>query len=93
MGRRAFDALMDRAPDRIVEQINLAIRNMPSVLKFHDLRVRESGSTKFVELNIHVDKGLSLETAHTISENVEEEITKVIPNCKVTVHVEPDEVI
>ena len=92
MGRKAFDALMDRAPDRIVELINVAISNMPSVLKFHDLRVRESGQTKFVELNIHVNKGLSLENAHGISENVEEEIIKIIPNCKVTVHVEPDEI-
>jgi cation diffusion facilitator family transporter len=90
MGRKAFDALMDRAPDKIVDQLNQAINNIPGVLKFHDLRVRESGSTKFVELNIHVDKGLSIENAHGISENVEEEITKIIPNCKVTVHIEPD---
>ena len=90
MGRKAFDALMDRAPERIVDQLNQVIKNIPSVLKYHDLRVRESGSTKFVELNIHVDKGLSIEGAHEISENVEEEIIKIIPNCKVTVHIEPD---
>ncbi len=92
MGRKAFDALMDRAPDRIVEQLNQAIKSIPGVLKFHDLRVRESGSTQFVELNIHVDKGLSIEKAHSISESVEEEISKLIPTSKVTVHIEPDEI-
>jgi cation diffusion facilitator family transporter len=92
MGRKAFDALMDRAPDRIVEQINQIIKTIPGVLKFHDLRVRESGSTKFVELNIHVHKGLSIEKAHRISEKVEEEIAKKISSCKVTVHIEPDEI-
>ena len=90
MGRKAIDALMDKAPDIIVDQINQAIQRIPTVLKFHDLRVREAGPTKFVELNIHVDKGLSIERAHDISDKVEEEILKIIPNGKVTVHVEPD---
>jgi cation diffusion facilitator family transporter len=90
LGRRAFDVLLDRAPSKIVDQINQVINKIPGVIKYHDLRVREGGSYKFVELNIHVNKGLSIEEAHSISENVEYEITKKIPHCKVTVHIEPD---
>lgn len=90
LGRRAFDVLIDRAPTKIVDQINLVIEKIPGVKKYHDLRVREGGSYKFVELNIHVNKGLSIEEAHSISEQVEDEITKKIPQCKVTVHIEPD---
>jgi cation diffusion facilitator family transporter len=90
LGRRAFDVLIDRAPTKIVDQINQVIDKIPGVIKYHDLRVREGGSYKFVELNIHVNKGLSIEVAHSISENVEDEITKKIPHCKVTVHIEPD---
>jgi cation diffusion facilitator family transporter len=90
LGRRAFDVLIDRAPTKIVDQINQVIDKIPGVNKYHDLRVREGGSYKFVELNIHVNKGLSIEEAHSISEQVEEEITKKIPQCKVTVHIEPD---
>jgi len=90
LGRRAFDVLIDRAPTKIVDQINHVIDKIPGVIKYHDLRVREGGSYKFVELNIHVNKGLSIEEAHSISENVEYEITKKIPHCKVTVHIEPD---
>jgi cation diffusion facilitator family transporter len=90
LGRRAFDVLIDRAPTKIVDQINQVIDQIPGVIKYHDLRVREGGSYKFVELNIHVNKGLSIEEAHSISENVEYEITKKIPHCKVTVHIEPD---
>jgi cation diffusion facilitator family transporter len=90
LGRRAFDVLLDRAPSKIVDQINQVIDKIPGVQKYHDLRVREGGSYKFVELNIHVNKGLSIEEAHSISENVEDEITKKIPHCKVTVHIEPD---
>jgi cation diffusion facilitator family transporter len=90
LGRRAFDVLIDRAPTKIVDQINQVIDKIPGVVKYHDLRVREGGPYKFVELNIHVNKGLSIEDAHSISENVEDEITKKIPRCKVTVHIEPD---
>jgi cation diffusion facilitator family transporter len=90
LGRRAFDVLLDRAPTKIVDQINQVIKKIPGVKKYHDLRVREGGSYKFVELNIHVNKGLSIEEAHSISENVEDEITRKIPHCKVTVHIEPD---
>ena len=90
LGRRAFDVLIDRAPTKIVDLINQVIEKIPGVIKYHDLRVREGGSYKFVELNIHVNKGLSIEEAHSISENVEDEITKKIPHCKVTVHIEPD---
>jgi cation diffusion facilitator family transporter len=90
LGRKAFDVLMDRAPSITVDQINQIIRRIPEVIKFHDLRVREAGSYKFVELNIHVNKGMSIENAHEISENVEAEISKLISNCKVTVHIEPD---
>jgi cation diffusion facilitator family transporter len=90
LGKRAFDVLIDRAPINIVDQVDLVIRRIPGVLKYHDLRVREGGAYKFVELNIHVNKGLSIEDAHAISENVEEEISRNIPQCKVTVHVEPD---
>jgi cation diffusion facilitator family transporter len=90
LGRRAFDVLIDRAPTKIVDQINQVIDKIPGVIKYHDLRVREGGSYKFVELNIHVNKGLSIEEAHSISENVEDELTKKIPHCKVTVHIEPD---
>jgi cation diffusion facilitator family transporter len=90
LGKKAFDVLIDRAPTDIIDQVDLVIRKIPGVLKYHDLRVREGGAYKFVELNIHVNKGMSLEDAHAISENVEEEISKMIPQCKVTVHIEPD---
>jgi cation diffusion facilitator family transporter len=90
LGKRAFDVLIDRAPSDLTDEINQVIFKIPGVLDFHDVRVREGGAYKFVELNIHVKKDLSIEDAHAISENVEDEISKTIPNCKVTVHIEPD---
>lgn len=90
LGKKAFDVLIDRAPTNIVDQVNQVISKISGVQKYHDLRVREGGAYKFVELNIHVNKGMSIEDAHAISENVEEEISKKIPQCKVTVHIEPD---
>ncbi|PKL81987.1 MAG: cation transporter, partial [Ignavibacteriae bacterium HGW-Ignavibacteriae-3] len=90
LGKRSFDALVDRAPKGLHEKVERIVREIPEVKKFHDIKVRESGPDKFVDLNIHVDKKISIEMAHEISHNVEKAITSRIKNVKVMVHTEPD---
>lgn len=90
LGKRSFDALIDRAPRGLTEMITRIVKEIPEVKKFHDIKVRESGSDKFVDLNIHVDKNITIERAHQISEMVENAITAKIKNITVMVHEEPD---
>ncbi len=91
LGRKSFDALVDKAPDGIIEQVALIVSDIKEVLLFHDIRVRESGNMKFIELNIHVEKSLSVEKAHDIASNVEDAIQQKIKNSNVVVHFEPEE--
>jgi cation diffusion facilitator family transporter len=91
LGKKAFDALVDKAPDGVIEQVALIVSEIKDVLLFHDIRVREAGNTKFIELNIHVEKNLSVEQAHDIASNVEESIQQKIADSKVLVHFEPEE--
>lgn len=91
LGKRSFDGLMDRAPKGLSEEIRDIIFQITEVKRFHELKVRESGPYKFVEMNIHVEPNLSISEAHEISHKVEEAITDKIKNIKVTVHIEPDE--
>ncbi|MBA4317939.1 MAG: cation transporter [Flavobacterium sp.] len=91
LGKRSFDALMDRAPKGLTEDLKNIISGIPEVKGFHELKVRESGPYKFVEFNIHVEKDLSIYVAHEISHKVEEAITDKINNIQVTIHIEPDE--
>lgn len=90
LGKRSFNALVDRAPEGLNEKIFDIVRKIPEVKEFHDIKVRESGPYKFVDLNIHVDKNITINRAHEISHEVENAITSRIKNVKVMVHAEPD---
>jgi cation diffusion facilitator family transporter len=90
LGKRSFDALIDRAPLGLTERIEQIVREIPEVVKFHDIKVRESGPSKFVDINIHVDKNITIDRAHQISHRVENAIADKIRNITVMVHEEPD---
>jgi cation diffusion facilitator family transporter len=90
LGKRSFDALIDKAPEGLGGQIKKIVELIPEVKLSHDIKVREAGPSKFVELNIHVDKNMTIERAHEISHKVEKEITSRIKNIEVMVHAEPD---
>ncbi len=90
LGKRSFNVLTDRAPEGVTESIMQIMNSIPEVKNFHDLRVREAGAKKFIELNIHVDKELTIDEAHEISHKVEYEIEMRIDNSKVMVHTEPE---
>jgi cation diffusion facilitator family transporter len=90
LGKRSFDALIDRAPKGLRENIEKIISEIPEVKQFHDIKIRESGPVKFVDLNIHVDKNMSIDQAHEVSHSVERAISSRIKYVKVMVHAEPD---
>jgi cation diffusion facilitator family transporter len=90
LGKKSFNALVDRAPQGLGETVYEIVKAIPEVKQFHDIKVRESGPYKFVDLNIHVDKNLTIDQAHAISHKVEEVISNKIKNAKVMVHAEPD---
>ncbi len=91
LGSRAINALIDAAPAYHVKRIEAILRTVPGVKKFHDLRVRMSGADVFVDLSIHVEPLLTIEQAHSISEDIEKRICCEIERCTVQTHVEPDE--
>jgi cation diffusion facilitator family transporter len=90
LGKRSIDVLLDRTSPETVKKITNIIQEIPDVLSFHDLKIRNSGSYTFVELNIHVDPSLTIEQAHEISHKVEERICTAIDKCEVHVHEEPE---
>jgi cation diffusion facilitator family transporter len=90
LGKKSFDALVDKAPQGLYESINQIIKNISEVKGFHNIRIREAGSKKFIELNIHVDNNLTIDEAHHISHKVESAIEKEIEDSEVMVHTEPE---
>ena len=90
LGKRAIDALIDRSPDTTSKKIVSVLESISEITHYHDLKVRQSGSDIFVELNIHVQPGLTIEQAHEITHRVEHEIKAIIDRCEIHIHTEPE---
>ncbi|MHC1775213.1 MAG: cation diffusion facilitator family transporter [Lentimicrobium sp.] len=90
LGRRAIDALLDKAPVGIHQKITQILMNNPEVLSYHDLRVRTAGADHFVDVTIHVNPVMGISEAHQVSNRVEALICENISRCVVQVHYEPD---
>ncbi|MGE5498415.1 MAG: cation diffusion facilitator family transporter [Syntrophothermus sp.] len=90
LGKRTIDVLMDKAPGGLKEKIETIARSIPEVLEVHDIKIRNSGADILVEMNIHVNSGMTINRAHEISHMVEDQIQSSISNTRVIVHTEPD---
>jgi len=90
IGYDAFQQLMDRElPADIQQQIlSVAVLN-PAVLGVHDLRTRQSGQTRFVQLHLELDKGLPLDQAHAIADEVEARVNALLPDAEIIIHQDP----
>lgn len=93
VGQSAVNQLMDRELPPAQRRAIMAVieRHYPQILGFHDLRTRLAGPTAFVDCHLEIDRRLSFEQAHDLSERVIAEIREAIPNANVTVHTDPVE--
>lgn len=90
IGYDAFQLLMDRElPPDVREQIAAIALGEPGVQGVHDLRTRQSGQTRFVQLHLELDDQLPLIEAHAIADRVEEAIRIAWPGTEVIVHEDP----
>lgn len=91
VGKEATDYLMDKELGEDDKQaVSNAILAHQNVLGFHELRTRQSGPTKFIQLHLELDKTLSLENAHRISEQVESSIKECVAgDVDVLIHKDP----
>lgn len=89
IGRKSVDALMDAAPQGLVKVISEEARKVEGIEKIGRIRVRESGSKTFIDINVSIDKVLPLEIAHGVTETLTRRIQALIPDSDVMVHAEP----
>jgi ferrous-iron efflux pump FieF len=92
VGRESVDVLMDRRlPPEVDEQVAEIVGRFrgEGVLGFHDLRTRRSGSQKFIDLHLEVERDKTLEEAHATSVSVLRTIEAEIPRAKVQIHTDP----
>jgi cation diffusion facilitator family transporter len=89
LARRTIDALMDRVPEGLAEQIESKIKAVDGVQEVRSLRVRMSGSKAFVDATVGLRRTMPFARAHQIVDDIERTVQAVHPQVDVTVHPEP----
>ena len=92
-GTIAYEAgqhLMDRELTDDIQQAicDLALAH-PQVLGVHDLRTRQSGQIKIIQLHLDLDDQLPLITAHAVAKEVEYQIAAAFPGADIIIHQDP----
>jgi cation diffusion facilitator family transporter len=87
----AIRVLLDASLDfESMDKVKTAILSHPQVTSIHSLRGRNSGRFKFIEADIGL-RVRELERAHHVSQQIEAEISKSVPNVdRVLIHYEPE---
>jgi cation diffusion facilitator family transporter len=89
--RKSFGGLMDvRLPEAEEAEIKASImEHYSEVVSFHELRTRQSGSQRYIDLHLVMPKHASVEEAHKVCDQLEQDIENRLHNTSVTIHVEP----
>jgi cation diffusion facilitator family transporter len=89
LGRRAIDALLDRAPSGLADQVLQSVREVAGIQRVSQTRVRDAGGQVFVDLKIDVPRHLSFEETDQLTQKAQEAVHSISPNADVMVHAVP----
>lgn len=89
LGMQAVHDLLDRAPRGLVDEIRDRIERVEGVASADSVRVRRSGSSTFVDMVIRASRLLSIDEGDRISDRVEAEVKRLVPDSDVMVHLHP----
>jgi ferrous-iron efflux pump FieF len=90
MGYEAVQSLLDRTlPAEEQQAIISIVSQWPGLKGAHDLRTRQSGAIKFIQLHLEMDDSLPLVEAHRIADDVEYAILQRFPGADVIIHQDP----
>jgi cation diffusion facilitator family transporter len=90
--RRSIGGLMDEVDPHLETDLRRTLDRMTSTLgiQYHGLRYRKAGNKVWVEFHLLFARGESLDNAHLIATQIEEELEKELPaKTEVLTHLEP----
>ncbi len=86
----AVQMLMDRElPPEIRAKIHSLVTAHDEVIGVHDLRTRQSGQTKIIQLHLELDNAITLSEAHKIAKDVEEVLYREYPVADILIRQDP----
>jgi ferrous-iron efflux pump FieF len=90
IGYEAAQTLIDRElPDAEREKIKSLVLGHAGVYGIHDLRTRQSGQTRIIQLHLELNRDLPLETTHQVADEVHALICKEFPDSDIIIHQDP----
>lgn len=90
IGYESIQLLLDRElPEVEQRRIEQLATEHPEVIEVHDVRTRQSGQTKFIQLHLVLDGHLTLLEAHVLSEEVEQRIRQEFQYADILIHQDP----
>jgi cation diffusion facilitator family transporter len=91
-GLKVVHRIMDGTEESTIVVFEEVAASVPGVEHVTDVRARWAGHGLIAELSVDVDRSLTVEEGHAISERVEAELKAAIPSLRhATVHVDPHE--
>lgn len=92
IARESVQHLMDRElPEEVQQQIADIVLENPQVRAVHDLRTRQAGQTRFIQLHIEMDGNMTLSRAHAIGDAVMHRLRKALPDADIIIHQDPED--
>jgi cation diffusion facilitator family transporter len=89
--KKSFGGLMDiKLPQEEEDEIVAVIKEHGDLIaSFHRIRTRKAGSQRYIDFHLVVSRHISVEKAHQLCDELEQEIEKRLSDASVTIHVEP----
>ncbi len=89
--KKSFGGLMDiKLPQAEEDEIIACLKKHGGPLVgFHKIRTRKAGSQRYIDFHLVVPKNVSVEEAHRICDELEQDIETRLSYTSVTIHVEP----
>jgi len=82
-----MDAQLPHSQEKVIE--GCLKKHIHEVVGFHALRTRRSGSQRYIDLHLVMSRDISLEDAHEVCDQIENEIQSELPETSVFIHIEP----
>jgi len=90
LASEAMGTLADIAlPPEEEQAITRVLEAHPTVLGFHKLRTRKSGSHRHVDVHVQIADTHTFVEAHRLTEDLEDELRVALPNLHPIIHIEP----
>ncbi|MBP0727133.1 cation transporter [Bacillus sp. RG28] len=93
LGRKAFSPLLDAGlSDEELETIKGVLAKFKNqYIEYHNLRTRRSGAEEHVDFHLVLPSSTSIEDAHNLCNEIENELSNALFNPNILIHVEPED--